>query len=344
MRTSTKRTIVAVFAAAVAVTALGAGAQGAASGDKKLESSHGVADPAFLAKERAAARGVVATKASQAALTSVQTRIARYVATHGTKYTFGSWSDPATGNVVVDTNAPGSVLSSLTSLAGNKAFAGVKVQTKRSTISDTYSRKDDIPAYYGGGGLYASGGYCSAGYSVQNSVGTRFMVTAGHCYANGTAVNTESNLRQVGVVQNRLLASLGNGAVDMELLGTQSYWGRIFTGSNNSTTSMPVVAAGGASVGYTNYCFSGRTSGESCGHTATSTTAQVCTQTGCKSPVIAFVNGQLPQGGDSGSPFYAKDSTNVWIRGHILASSSTTGYAEPWAQVQARYGVSIVTG
>jgi hypothetical protein len=344
MRTSTKRTMLALFAATIAVTALGAGAQGAASGDKKIESSRSVGDSAFLARERAASKNVVTTKASQAALAAVQSRIANYVARNGTKYTFGSYSDPATGAVVVDTNAPGSLVSRLTSLSGNHSFAGVRVQAKKGTISDTYSRKDDIPAYYGGGGLYASGGYCSAGYAVQNSVGTRFMVTAGHCYANGTSVSTESNLRTVGVVQNRLLASLGNGPVDMELLGGQSYWGRIFTGSNNSTTSMPVVGAGSAFVGYNNYCFSGRTSGEQCGHTATSITGQVCTQTGCKSPVIVFSGGNAPQGGDSGSPFYAKDASSVWIRGHVLASGGGTGYAEPFTQTQARYGISIVTG
>ena len=47
-----------------------------------------------------------------------------------------------------------------------------------------------------------------------------------------------------------------------------------------STSSRGVVAAGGAYSGYTNYCHSGRTTGENCGHTATSTNAQVCTAVG----------------------------------------------------------------
>lgn len=94
---------------------------------------------------------------------------------------------------------------------------------------------------------------------MKNAAGTRFMVTAGHCYANGTSVRTESNARVVGTVQSRALASLGSGPVDMELLAGQSYWGRIFTGGIVSTTSAPVVSAGGASVGYTAYCHSGRT-------------------------------------------------------------------------------------
>ena len=87
----------------------------------------------------------------------------------------------------------------------------------------------------------------------------------------------------------------------MELLSGSSYAGRIFTGGVTSTTSIPVVSAGSASVGYNNYCHSGRTTGENCGHTAVSTNAQVCTQTGCKSPVIAFTGGVLSQGGDSGN-------------------------------------------
>ena len=130
----------------------------------------------------------------------------------------------------------------------------------------------------------------------------------------------------------------------MELLNGQPYAGRIFTGGVLSSTSIPVVAAGSASVGYTNYCHSGRTTGENCGHTAVSTTAQVCTATGCKTNVIAFRGGVLSQGGDSGSPFYAKDARGAWIRGHVIAGNGTTSYAETWNKVTARYGVSIVTG
>jgi hypothetical protein len=346
MRISKKRTVVALIATAAAVTALGAGtAQGQASPDKnELAATHGTADAAFLARESAASKSVVSTAASRTALATVQTRIAKYVGAHGTKYTFGSWSDPRTGAVVVDTNAPASLVSSMTSFAGNASLASVKVQARKQTISDTYNRRDDIPNYYGGGGILAAGALCSTGYAVQNSAGTRFMVTAGHCYANGQSVNTESNLRQVGVVQNRLLASLGNGPVDMELLGGQGYWGRIFTGGVTSSTSLPVVGAGTAYVGYNNYCHSGRTTGEQCGHTATSISGQVCTQTGCKSPVIVYTGGTIQQGGDSGGTFYAKDSSSIWVRGHVIASDSTTGYVEPFTQVQSRYGISIVNG
>ena len=72
--------------------------------------------------------------------------------------------------------------------------------------------------------------------------------------------------------------------MDFELVGGSSYAGRVFTGGVTSTTSIPVVSAGGASAGYTNYCHSGRTTGESCGHTATSVNAQVCTTPAASRP------------------------------------------------------------
>jgi len=354
MRHTRKRTVVGLIATAAAVSAFGAlsgSAQAAApSSTTKVEPAHAKADATFPARERAASKGVVTSDASRSALATVQARIRSYVAKNGTRYTFGSYSDPKTGAVVLDTDAPATVVAALTSLrtaktAAGVSLAGVKVQTHRETTTDAFSRRDDIPAYYGGGGLSASGFLCSTGYAVQNSAGTRFMVTAGHCFANGTTVLTESGLHTEGVVANRRLASLGSGPIDMELLTGQSYWGRVFTGGVTSSTSAPVVAAGSAFVGYTNYCHSGRTTGEQCGHTANSITAQVCTATGCKSPVISYTGGVVQQGGDSGGAFYAKDSSGgIWIRGHVIAGNSTTGFVEPWTQVASTYGVSIVTG
>jgi hypothetical protein len=338
-----------VGAAATVAIIAGGGAPASADppGDKEkpVQTTPARPDPTFPAKEKAASGHVVSSPSSRAALAKVQKRIAADVAKNGTTYTFGTYADPATGAVVVDTDAPDSVLNPLIDLSRDKDLKSVKVKVNKGKVKDAWNRRDDTAPYYGGGGLLASNALCSAGYAVKNSAGTRFMVTAGHCYANGTTVQTESNLRTVGTVSNRALASLGSGPVDMELLGGQSYAGRVFSGGVTSTTSNPVVAAGDASVNYNAYCHSGRTTGEQCGHTATSVTAQVCTGTGCKSPVIAYTGGTIQQGGDSGGAFYAKDgNSGVWIRGHVIASSSTTGYVEKWTKVASRYGVSIVTG
>ncbi|MCW2701080.1 MAG: hypothetical protein JWQ45_2615 [Blastococcus sp.] len=281
------------------------------------------------------------------ALTAIQKRIAAYVAGNGTAYTFGSYVNPATGRIVLETNAPASVVSTLvgsSGLAAAEARAAGQVQLRRVATSDAFHRRDDVPSYWGGGGISNGSSICSSGYAVRNSAATVSMVTAGHCYANGTSVSTESQARFYGTVSGRHLASLTFDAKDMELMGGSSYAGRVFTGGTTSTSSIPVVAAGSATVGYADYCHSGRTTGENCGHTATSVTAQVCTTTGCKSPVIAFTGGNLSQGGDSGSPFYAKNSSGAWIRGHVIAGNGSTSYAETWNKVASTYGVSIVTG
>ena len=202
--------------------------------------------------------------------------------------------------------------------------------------TDIFQRRDDISPFWGGAGLLASGAICSTGYPVKDAAGNRWMVTAGHCYADGTSVNTESNLHNVGVVTGRALASLGGGPIDVEFLAGKSYSGRVYTGGVTSSTSRPIVAAGTAFVGYNNYCHSGRTTGEQCGHTANSITAMVCTATGCKFPVIAYTGGVVQQPGDSGGAFYAKDANGgAWIRGHVIAGNSVTGYVEPYTQVHS---------
>ena len=328
------------LAAALAIAPANAGA----AASKPTGSSAGKSAAASQAPDRSAA-GRVASPAANEALTAIQRKIAGYVAAHGTSHTFASYLD-SSGHVVVDTDAPASVVSGLTSLSNARQRAAVgKAQIHRSRISDTFNRRDDIPAFWGGAGITNAGGICSAGYAVRNAVGTVFSVTAGHCFANGANALVESGLRSYGTVSGRRLPTVTGGSTDSELLGGQSYAGRVYTGGVVSTTSRGVAAGGAASVGYNAYCHSGRTTGENCGHTATSTNAQVCTATGCKSPVIQFTGGTMIQPGDSGGAFYANDSAGkAWIRGNVIATNGTTGWATPFTTVASTYGVSVVTG
>jgi hypothetical protein len=343
----TKRTLIgAVVAATAAVTVLSVGPAQAGTSKENVRAAAAKADQS-LAPDRAAAATVAASPGATSALATIQTRIARYVAAHGAKYTFGSYLDAATGKIVLHTDAPANLVSSLTDLSGAATAqrqAASQAQLRRTTTTDAFNRRDDIQPYWGGGGITSGGGLCSSGYAVQNGAGTRFSVTAGHCFANGATVLTESGANTYGTVSNRHLPTVTGDAKDMELVGGQSYSGRIFTGGVLSSSSIPVVAAGTAFVGYTNYCHSGRTTGENCGHTANSINAQVCTQSGCKSPVIAFTGGTMIQGGDSGGTFYAKDGSGAWIRGNVIATDGSTGWAEPWTVISPTLGVSIVTG
>jgi hypothetical protein len=349
--TAARRARAALALLALALAAVLAGAPAHASADpggagKPTGAPAGAVAGSDQAPDRSAHAGAKASPAAAQALKGIQHRIANYVDKHGTKYSFATYLDSDTGRIVLDTTAPASVRSGLTRMSDPaKQRAVAKAQVRRTAISDAWHRRDDIPSFWGGAGITNSGGICSAGYAVKNVWGSVFSVTAGHCFANGANALVESGLRSYGTVSGRRLPTVTGQAMDMELLGGQSYAGRVYTGGVVSTTSRPVVAAGAASAGYTNYCHSGRTTGENCGHTATSTNAQVCTSSGCKSPVIAFTGGTMIQPGDSGGAFYAIDSAGkAWIRGNVIATNGTTGWAQPFTTVASQYGVSVVTG
>lgn len=345
-----KNRLAFVGAAIVATAALTMLSISPAQGDPGPQKEEVASDNAAV--DQSQAPDAVAAKAaagkaigvSPAVLLALQHRIAVYVSTHGSKYTFGTYIDPATGRIVFDSDAPLDIINALLTDSGRSIAASSQVTIRTATTTDTWSRRDDIPAYYGGGGIAAGGTICSSGYAVKISTGAKLMITAGHCYGNGTVVKTESGNSLYGIVFSRRLPTVTGSPSDMEVIAGSYYAGRVFTGGVNSSTSIPVVSAGPAFVGYNNYCHSGRTTGEQCGHTAVSTTAQVCTATGCKFPVIAYTGGVIQQNGDSGGAFYAKDASGAWIRGHVIAGTSRTGYIEPYTVVAATLGVSIVTG
>ena len=108
MRISKNRTLVGFVAAAAAVTALAAGTGQASAAEpvSKPKATKPVVDSTFAAKERAAGKGVVSTEATRGALATVQARVTEFVDKNGTKFTFGIYSDPRDGHVVLDTDAP----------------------------------------------------------------------------------------------------------------------------------------------------------------------------------------------------------------------------------------------
>ena len=328
--------IVPVMAAAIAMTlgTTGAAAEGPAP-DRKAASSSAAAQAVPVDAAARAAGAEKASPSTEKAAAALRGRLMAHVAKHGTDHTFGTYADAATDTVVLETDAPAEVVKGL--VGQDRA----EVSVRKTQVKDSWHRRDDIPAYYGGAGIRNATGICSAGYTVRNSAGTNFMVTAGHCFANGQTAVTELGGRVFGTVSGNSLPSR-----DMELIGGQSYANRIYLGGVNSTTSARVASAADPVVGFNNYCHSGRTTGTHCGHTVTSVSATVCTASGCKSPVIAFTGGVMIQPGDSGGSFFVNSSgtsTDKHIRGHVIASGGGTGYAEKWSRVQARYGVSIVT-
>jgi hypothetical protein len=325
-------TSAAVAALALAVAASPAAADGKSGGNAVAGTAKTVA--ADLA---APVSAPAVSEAVSLASVTIKSRIVSFVQTNGTRYSFGAYLDRTLGKTVIQTDAPGDVVSALVG-----TFGGM-VEVRKGAVSDDFSRRSDVPAFWGGAGVTPTVGtpWCSDGYVVQNSVGTRFMTDAGHCFSDGQTAVTENGGLTVGVAQGN---GLGVGQ-DMVLLAGQSYSPFIYTGGVDDAVSAHIASAGDPVVGFNNYCTSGRTTGANCGHTDLDNNATVCTQTGCKSPVIAYNGGNLPQGGDSGAPFYVGSvgAPDMHIRGHHIAGGGGTSFAELFSRVANRYGVTIVT-
>jgi hypothetical protein len=321
-----------VVAAALAVT-LGTAPANATS---KPDTNGAQSSKSVPADQAAGITVQALPQAVSLASATIQSRIINFVQANGTKSTFGAYVDRSIGKVVIETDAPAEVVSSMVGTYRDL------VEVRKQTISDDFSRKSDTPAFYGGAGVSTSRftPWCSSGYVVQNSAGTRFMVDAGHCFSNGQTAVTENGGLTVG-------SAFGNGLAfgqDKVLLSGQAYAPFIYTGGVDDAVTAHIAGAGDPVVGFNDYCTSGRTTGNNCGHTDLDNNATVCTQTGCKSPVIAYNGGFLPQGGDSGAPFYVKTGgPDMHIRGHHIAGGGGTSYAEKFSRTAAWFGVSIVT-
>ena len=301
------------------------------AGSKLTEAS---VDRAVGAKARVVRRSI-----TKATVDTIQDRVGKRAWSPAAKnYNYASWLDLKTGKIVLKTNAPASVTAPLTN-----DYPGV-IDQQADTIRDNFSRRADVPSFWGGSSIKSGGSVCSSGFVVQKG-GQRFLTTAGHCFPVGANVlTTDGNLSVGSVVQRGPFLPWPFQSFDMELIGGKSYGSSIFVGGTNSSSGKHVSGAGDPVVGFTQYCRSGQTSGEQCGQTVQSVNAQVCTQTGCKSPVISYT-GPVSQPGDSGAPFYvySVDGANVFIRGMNVASGATTSFAEKWSRISSNLGVSIVT-
>jgi len=255
----------------------------------------------------------------------------------GEKYSLASHLDLQTGRVVLETDAPASETERLV-----KEHPEIELRESKPT-TDVFHRRDDIPAFWGGAAI-RSGGTCSTGFTVRKPSGARFITTAAHCFSVGSTVRTPT-LTFVGTVAQRGTLNSPFFWVnrDVELIGGSSYGARVYTGGVFSTSSRGVVGAGDPVAGFTGYCSSGQTSGEQCQQTVQSTSAMVCTQTGCKWPVIQYVGGPANPGDSGGSFYLPSGSSSAWARGAVIAGNGVTSYAEPWNRIASSMGVTIAT-
>jgi hypothetical protein len=211
------------------------------------------------------------------------------------------------------------------------------------------SRQSDTPPFWGGASTtdFATK-TCTTSFTVKNGAGTKYLLTAGHCFANGVSAESPGNHDLQGIVQNRLCVGSG---YDIEELHSSTYAGEIYVGAGGGTGSV-VTSAGNPGLNVT-YHYSGQT-------TLDNTVIPfdldspvdfgVTDGCGVVQHVVSAQNsaGLCPvRGGDSGGPMYLPGSsgTNA-IRGIVLGLTpdQTVCFFEKWTQIASGLGVTIVPG
>ncbi|MEU5979382.1 hypothetical protein [Streptomyces sp. NPDC047315] len=273
-------------------------------------------------------------------LARLQKRISAHVAAGGTTYTFASYLDRTKGQIVLESDAPPDVVVAVT---GRRATASLRTPTAappQDRSANQFHRRNDDPPFKGGAGIRATAanGPCTAGFALRDSGGTVYGTGSASCLPAGASVSTESGVSSHGTVVLR------QPAVDAAVIAGRSYGGRIYTGGPASTTTIPVLSAGDAVIGGANYCYSGRTSGEVCGGQVVSVNGQLCGAQSCWGPLLVVRGGPLPQPGDQGAPFYAKDANGAHARGQVFVTSGSSCFVTPWRRLSSALGLSIQTG
>lgn len=187
-----------------------------------------------------------------------------------------------------------STVSILTAAFG----ADVEIQAVAEPEQDSaFSRWDDYSPWTAGGEINDGSGSCTSGPGILRN-GTRYLLMAAHCFANGAYVYNGSEY-----VGKKNWIDIRDGGTDTAILtGTGS--GTMFTSDTAITTmsSTPWTSTVGSYV-----CFNGAYSGEQCGSLkviATNYCTDITGRLTCGT-ATAGKDGAAPAGhGDSGGPVH----------------------------------------
>lgn len=248
--------------------------------------------------------------------------------------TFGTYFDARSGKVVIGTDAPSAMFSSILA-----QYPG-KVVIKTGT-GGRQSRNDDFAPHWGGAIINSSTGGCTSGYTAMESNGTKVMVTAAHCALLG-----DHFYGGTGLSWGTVTARGPFPTWDVELISGSTYQGDIY-GGNAAGTRRVVGGAQDPVVGATSYCVSGQTTTETCSHHAVTLSGTLCDPSGCTPGLAVYNGGTLTQGGDSGAPWFTYPSGCggcIYIVGSHVGRFGGDMYAEHWLADKAHFTLTIVTG
>jgi hypothetical protein len=178
-------------------------------------------------------------------------------------------------------------------------------------------------------------GACTSGFTVKKSSGTKYMVTAGHCFSLSASVEGGTGLSWGMVTQRAPFP-----AKDAELIGAGTYTHEFYRGALVGTLE-DVSGAGNPAVGNT-YCASGMWTGTDCNWFMTDLDAEGCWDDGCTDN-LAKAEGTAADHGDSGGPLYIKIDGTYRVRGILVGELGAFGYFTKWSTIRDTFDVTIVT-
>ena len=229
-------------------------------------------------------------------------------------------------------------------------YVGMAVTVKHKLNPKQTSRLADYPSWWGGAKIsnkqYA--GFCSTGFGVSNSYGSRFILTAGHCgYVGNDWTNGNGTLNtgwdsfgplRVGTTYSK------HTAYEIMLIPAAA-GGRIYDGGVGvNEFSKDVVGAGGVYKGEW-LCTSGTVSGAVCGYIVDNYTFSYCGYSAgslwkCYSDLSTAPQQDGMVGvrsGDSGGPVFNLSGPNVIAKGIISgqANGGRTLIFQDWGTIVA---------
>jgi streptogrisin C len=245
------------------------------------------------------------------------------------------WVDPATHQTVVAVVGPATPAAR--DFAADAEPSAVRLQPMSAPI-----RLLDAPAptatptsLVGGTAITTTGTRCSDGFSARSAT-TTYLLTAGHCTAEGRSWNGPDR-RPLGTAVRTEYPGHDYGIIRVTGATTWRGSGRIQGG--------PAVTAATAAPSGSAVCRSGSTSGYRCG---TVRATDVTVNYGSGTVITGLTQTTVcAEAGDSGGPFVTPDTAQAQgtlSGGTGDCTAGGTTYFQPLAPVLASMNLTLVTG
>ncbi|MEV7286412.1 S1 family peptidase [Streptomyces sp. NPDC093252] len=183
----------------------------------------------------------------------------------------------------------------------------------------------------GGDAIYATSWRCSLGFNVQNSSGTQFFLTAGHCTDGATTWYSNS-------ARTAVIGSTTGSSFPVNDYGIVQYSGTV--ARPGTANGVDITRAATPGVG-TSVIRDGSTTGT---HTGTVTALNATVNYGGGDIVYGMIQTNVcAEPGDSGGSLYGSNGTAYGLTsgGSGNCTSGGTTFYQPVTEALSAYGVSV---